>query len=93
MRILIVGGGGREHALCWRLGQSASVDRLYAAPGNAGIGELATLVHVSAGRSRLYDTTFSGPTTYRCGPTSLRLTFQLLVSAPSTRSTCWPSLL
>ena len=49
MRILIVGGGGREHALCWRLGQSASVDRLYAAPGNAGIGELATLVHVSAG--------------------------------------------
>jgi phosphoribosylamine--glycine ligase len=49
MRILIVGGGGREHALCWRLGQSSSVDRLYAAPGNAGIGELATLVHVSAG--------------------------------------------
>jgi phosphoribosylamine--glycine ligase len=48
MRILIVGGGGREHALCWRLAQNAAVDRLYAAPGNAGIAELATLVHLSA---------------------------------------------
>src|SRR5438309_2267651 len=49
MRVLIVGGGGREHALCWRFAQSPSVDRLYAAPGNAGIAELATLAHVSAG--------------------------------------------
>jgi phosphoribosylamine--glycine ligase len=48
MRVLLVGGGGREHALCWRLSQSTSVDRLYAAPGNAGIGEIATLVPVSA---------------------------------------------
>jgi phosphoribosylamine--glycine ligase len=48
MRILVVGGGGREHALCWRLAQNAAVDRLYAAPGNAGIAELATLVHLSA---------------------------------------------
>jgi phosphoribosylamine---glycine ligase len=48
MRVLVVGGGGREHALCWRMAQSASVDRLYAAPGNAGIGEIATLVPVSA---------------------------------------------
>jgi phosphoribosylamine--glycine ligase len=48
MRVLVVGGGGREHALCWRLSQSSSVDRLYAAPGNAGIGEIATLVPVSA---------------------------------------------
>jgi phosphoribosylamine--glycine ligase len=48
MRVLVVGGGGREHALCWRLSQSSSVDRLYAAPGNAGIGEVATLVPVSA---------------------------------------------
>jgi phosphoribosylamine---glycine ligase len=48
MRVLVVGGGGREHALCQRLSQSSSVDRLYAAPGNAGIGEVATLVPVSA---------------------------------------------
>jgi phosphoribosylamine--glycine ligase len=49
MRVLIVGGGAREHVLCWRLAQSPSVDRLYAAPGNAGIADLATLAHVSAG--------------------------------------------
>jgi phosphoribosylamine--glycine ligase len=48
MRVLVVGAGGREHALCWRLSQSASVDRLYAAPGNAGIGEVATPAPVSA---------------------------------------------
>jgi phosphoribosylamine--glycine ligase len=48
MRILVVGGGGREHALCWRLAQNPAVDRLYAAPGNAGIAELATLVPVAA---------------------------------------------
>jgi phosphoribosylamine--glycine ligase len=49
MRILVVGGGGREHGICWKLSQSAMVDRLYAAPGNPGIAELATLVPVSAG--------------------------------------------
>lgn len=47
MRILVVGAGGREHALCWRLAQSPAVDRLYAAPGNAGIAQLATVVAVS----------------------------------------------
>jgi phosphoribosylamine---glycine ligase len=49
VRILVVGGGGREHALCWRLSQNATVDRLYAAPGNAGMAELATLVPLSSG--------------------------------------------
>jgi phosphoribosylamine--glycine ligase len=48
VRVLVVGGGGREHALCWRLSQNPAVDRLYAAPGNAGIAELATLVPVAA---------------------------------------------
>ncbi len=47
MRILIVGGGGREHALAWRLAQSPSVDRLYAAPGNAGTSQFATPAPVS----------------------------------------------
>lgn len=42
MKILIVGGGGREHALAWRLAQSASVERLFAIPGNPGIAKLAT---------------------------------------------------
>src|SRR5205823_6148071 len=44
MRVLVVGGGGREHALCWALDASPSVEALFAAPGNPGIEELATLV-------------------------------------------------
>jgi len=38
MKVLVVGSGGREHALSWRLGQSASVDQVYCVPGNAGMG-------------------------------------------------------
>ncbi len=37
MKVLVVGGGGREHALCWKLAQSRRITKLYAAPGNAGI--------------------------------------------------------
>ena len=44
MKILVIGGGGREHALVWKLRQSPRVRRMYCAPGNAGIGELAELV-------------------------------------------------
>jgi phosphoribosylamine---glycine ligase len=43
-----VGGGGREHALCWRLAQSPAVDRLYAAPGNAGMAQIAAVVPIPA---------------------------------------------
>jgi phosphoribosylamine--glycine ligase len=48
MKVLLVGGGGREHALAWRLAQSPIVDELVAAPGNAGIASLARCVPVSA---------------------------------------------
>jgi phosphoribosylamine--glycine ligase len=48
MRVLVVGGGGREHALCWRLAQNTTIDRLYAAPGNAGIAQEAQCVDVLA---------------------------------------------
>ena len=48
MKILVVGGGGREHAIIWKLKQSAIVDKIYCAPGNAGISELAECVPISA---------------------------------------------
>ena len=46
LRILVVGGGGREHALVWKLAQSPRVKKLYCAPGNPGIGELAECVNI-----------------------------------------------
>jgi len=48
MRILIVGGGGREHALAWAIAGSPLCDALYCAPGNAGIGQDATCVPIAA---------------------------------------------
>ena len=44
MNVLVIGGGGREHALCWKLRQSPRVERLFAAPGNAGIAREAECV-------------------------------------------------
>ena len=46
MRILVIGGGGREHALVWKLVQSPHVDRVYCAPGNAGIARLAECINL-----------------------------------------------
>jgi phosphoribosylamine--glycine ligase len=48
MKILVVGSGGREHALVWKIRQSVKVDTIYCAPGNAGIQELAECVDISA---------------------------------------------
>jgi len=48
MKVLVVGGGGREHALCWKIAQSPLVETLYCAPGNPGIAELAECVHIGA---------------------------------------------
>ena len=48
MKVLVVGGGGREHALCWKLAQSPKVTEVYCAPGNAGIGDVAQCVDVGA---------------------------------------------
>lgn len=48
MRILVVGGGGREHALCWRIRHDRPDAEIFAAPGNGGTPELATNVPVSA---------------------------------------------
>ncbi|HOX28231.1 MAG TPA: phosphoribosylamine--glycine ligase [bacterium] len=46
MRVLVVGGGGREHTICWKLSKSASVEKIYCAPGNPGIRKLAEIVDV-----------------------------------------------
>ncbi len=46
MKVLIVGGGGREHAIAWRLAQSPRVEKLYCAPGNAGIAQVAECVNI-----------------------------------------------
>jgi phosphoribosylamine--glycine ligase len=49
MKVLVIGGGGREHAICWALGRSARVTEVVCAPGNAGIGETARCVPVDVG--------------------------------------------
>lgn len=49
MKILVIGSGGREHALVWKLKQSKSVDTIYCAPGNAGIKAIAECVDIASG--------------------------------------------
>jgi len=48
MKVLVVGSGGREHALVWKISQSARVIKIYCAPGNAGIKKMAECVHIEA---------------------------------------------
>ena len=48
MNILVIGGGGREHALCWAIAASPLTRKLYCAPGNAGIAEVAECVAIGA---------------------------------------------
>ena len=48
MKVLIVGSGGREHAIAWKVAQSPKVDKIYCAPGNAGIAEYAECVPITA---------------------------------------------
>jgi phosphoribosylamine--glycine ligase len=70
MRVLVVGGGGREHALAWRLGRSSQVEGVWCAPGNAGIADVATCVAVApddlkglarVARDQAIDLTVVGP--------------------------------
>ena len=70
MKVLVVGGGGREHALVWKISQSPKVTKIYAAPGNAGIAGLAECAPIKAddipgllafARARAIDLTVVGP--------------------------------
>ena len=48
MKVLIVGSGGREHAIAWSVSQSSRVDKIYCAPGNGGISQYAECVNIAA---------------------------------------------
>ena len=48
MKVLVVGSGGREHAICMSVAKSKRVDKIYCAPGNAGIGQIAECVPIGA---------------------------------------------
>src|SRR5512140_1511028 len=70
MRVLVIGGGGREHALVWRLRKSPQVEAIFCAPGNPGIAELAECVPlavddlpglVAFARERAIDLAVVGP--------------------------------
>src|SRR5271170_2403202 len=65
MKILVIGSGGREHALCWKLAQSRKIRGLYAAPGNPGIAQIATCLgtadYLAAADSIGADLTVVGP--------------------------------
>ncbi len=75
MKVLVVGGGGREHALVWKLKQSPRVKEIFCAPGNAGIAALATCVQIGAedipgllafARDKGIDLTLVGPEAPLC---------------------------
>ncbi len=48
MKVLVVGSGGREHAICWKISKSDKVEKIYCAPGNAGIAQVAECVDIGA---------------------------------------------
>ena len=48
MRVLVIGSGGREHALCWKISQSTRCSKVYCAPGNGGIRNVAEVVDIKA---------------------------------------------
>lgn len=55
MNILIIGSGGREHCLAWKISQSASVDKLFAIPGNIGIAQIAECKNISLSKENFKD--------------------------------------
>ena len=69
-KVLVIGGGGREHAICYKFNQSPLVDKVFVAPGNPGMSDVATLVNISGNdfdklikfaKKEKIDLTFVGP--------------------------------
>ena len=48
MKVLVIGGGGREHALVWKIAQSSAIKKIFCAPGNAGIAKQAECLPIPA---------------------------------------------
>ena len=46
MKVLVIGNGGREHALCWKISQSSMVEKIYCAPGNGGTANIAENINI-----------------------------------------------
>lgn len=70
MKVLVIGSGGREHALCWKLTQSPLVEKVYAIPGSDGMRDVASAVPVASqedildfARLMQVDLTVAGPET------------------------------
>ncbi|MCA6071203.1 MAG: phosphoribosylamine--glycine ligase [Endomicrobium sp.] len=70
MNLLVIGSGGREHAICWRFAKSSKVDKIYCAPGNSGISQIAESADIAADdfakladfvKANKIDFTFVGP--------------------------------
>ena len=70
MKVLIIGGGGREHAIAWKLNNEKDIDKIYCAPGNAGISEIAECIDINDcdisrlinfAKENLIDLTIVGP--------------------------------
>ena len=74
MKVLVVGSGGREHALCWAIAKSPHCDELYCAPGNAGIDRVAVSVPIAADD-------IDGIVSFTTAPLRISTILGLLVSA------------
>ena len=53
MKVLVIGGGGREHSLVWKIAKSPEVSKIFCAPGNPGISEIAECIDITADQTNL----------------------------------------
>ncbi|HSV32116.1 MAG TPA: phosphoribosylamine--glycine ligase [Atribacteraceae bacterium] len=91
MKALVIGNGGREHCLCWKLSQNSRIDRLYCSPGNGGTALLGTNVPLATPREylqfakeQIIDLTIIGPEAYLAeGIVDLFLSEKLPVIGPN----------